>query len=146
MSDLTVPRILWQTAPYPERLEMIVDDVHYKDWALNLGNYEREVGGEGLTLRIRFQAADSSHDCEDCTPPVIFWIHDFEVPARVLDDESWTEWVFDCIMLAERHEAMEQFMVAGERVFYPAHSATSDMYKTKHVVHRKVLGDDPVPS
>lgn len=134
---------LWQVAPYPENLEMIVDDVDYLDWSLNLGIYEREVGGEGLTLRIRFPAADSN-DCEDCAPactqPVIFWIHDFEVPARVFDDASWTRWVFDCIMLAHRHEAMEQFRVAGEQVFFPAHHPTSDMYETKHIAHRRSIG------
>ena len=134
-------RTLWQAAPYPENLEMIVSDVDYKDWALNLGVYEREVGGEGLTLRIRFPAADSSQDCEICAPPeVIFWIHDFEVPARTLDDEHWQRWIFECIMLAERHESMEAFRVAGHRVFYPAHAVDADMYETKHTVHRRSIG------
>ena len=127
---------LWQTAPYPHNLEMIVDDVDYKDWSFTLDFYEREVGGEGLTLRIRFPAPDN------CDPDggIVFLIHDFEVPSRELDDESWAEWVFDCILLAERHESMELFTVAGERVFFPAHKATSDMYKTKHVAHRRIIG------
>lgn len=126
---------MWQTAPYPENLEMIVSDIDYKDWCFTLDTYEREVGGEGLTLRIRFPAPDN------CDPGVIvFLIHDFEVPARILDNESWQEWVFDCVMLAERHESMELFKVFGEQVFFPAHSATSDMYKTKHVVHRRSIG------
>ncbi len=128
--------MMWQTAPYPENLAIMVDDVDYKDWSLNLDFYEREVGGEGLTLRIRFPAQDT------CYPEngVVFLIHDFEVPARILDRESWQRWIFDCIMLAERHESMEQFCLAGERVFFPEHSATSDMYETKHVVHRRIIG------
>lgn len=128
--------LMWQTAPYPMNLQSIVDETGYKDWSLNLGYYEREVGGEGLTLRIRFAAVDN------CSPDgaVVFLIHDFEVPARVFDDETWSEWVFDCCMLAERHEAMEAFTIAGKRVFFPEHNATSDMYRTKHVKHRRSIG------
>lgn len=126
---------MWQMAPFPENLARIVPTITYKDWALNLDVYEREVGGEGLTLRIRFQAPDN------CQPDVVvFLIHDFEVPARILDDESWQRWVFDCIMLAERHEAMELFKVEGQQVFFPAHKQTSDMYETKHVAHRRSIG------
>lgn len=128
--------LLWQTAPYPHNLEKIIDEVDYHNWAFTLDTYQREVGGEGLTLRIRFPAPDHC----DPTGRVVFLIHDFEVPARTLDDESWQRWVFDCIMLAHRHEAMEDFHVAGRQVFWPAHSATSDMYETKHVVHRRSIG------
>lgn len=128
--------MLWQTAPYPHNLEEVVQRVGYKDWAINLEFYEREVGGEGLTLRIRFPAPDS----REPDGPVLFWIHDFEVPARILDDESWQKWVFDCLMLAEKHEAMEAFRVDGKQVFFPAHNPTSDMYETKHVVHRRSIG------
>lgn len=127
---------MWQTAPFPTNLELIVKGTTYQDWAINLGYYEREVGGEGLTLRIRFQAPDHS----DPDGAAVFLIHDFEVLARVLDDESWQRWVFDCIMLALRHEAMEDFRVDGERVFFPEHKSTSDMYETKHVVHRRSIG------
>lgn len=127
---------MWQTAPFPVSLQGIVESVVYKEWALNLGFYEREIGGEGLTLRIRLPAPDS----REPDGPVIFWIHDFEVPARVLNDEAWTKWVFDCVMLAERHEAMEAFFVNGEQVFFPAHDFTADMYETKHVVHRRSIG------
>ena len=116
VQEMNHHELLWQAAPYPENLKKIVDDVDYKDWSLTLDFYEREVGGEGLTLRIRFPAPDN------CDPngAVIFLIHDFEVPARVLDDESWQEWVFDCIMLAERHESMELFTVTGQRVLLPS--------------------------
>lgn len=127
---------MWQTAPYPDILKQIIDVVAYKDWSFTLDFYEREVGGEGLTLRVRFPAPDNC----DPTGRIVFLIHDFEVPARTLDTESWQEWVFDAIMLAERHESMELFTVSGERVFYPAHKSTSDMYKTKHVVHRRSIG------
>lgn len=128
---------MFQVAPYPHNLKAIVEGVGYlPDWSFTLGTYEREVGGEGLTLRIRFPAPDH------CDPagPIVFLIHDFEVPARVLDDESWAEWVLEAIMLAHRHEAMEDFTVHGKQVFFPAHSATSDMYKTRHVVHRRSIG------
>lgn len=136
MTDLVHPE-LWQRAPYPIALQKIVEESFYEpEWSFTLAVYEREVGGEGLTLRIRFPAPDN------CDPAgtIVFLIHDFEVPARTLDDESWAKWVFDCIMLAERHEAMEKFRVAGKQVFFPAHSATSDMYETKHVVHRRSIG------
>lgn len=127
---------MWQTAPYPENLKLIIADVAYRDWAFTLDFYEREVGGAGLTLRIRFPAPDN------CDPngAIVFLIHDFEVPARTLDDASWQEWVFDCIMLANRHEAMEEFRAGGQQVFWPAHNALSDMYKTKHIVHRRSIG------
>jgi len=127
---------MWQTAPFPTNLVTIVNETVYRDWSFNVDFYEREVGGEGLTLRIRLPAPDS----REPEGPAIFWIHDFEVPARILDDESWTKWVFDVIMLAERHEAMEAFRVNGVQVFFPAHDFTSDMYETKHVVHRRSIG------
>lgn len=133
---VTTAEQMWQTAPYPHDLVQAVDGVTYKDWALNLDFYEREVGGEGLTLRIRLPAPDS----RDPQGPAIFWIHDFEVPARVLNNEAWQKWVFDCVMLAERHEAMEEFRVGGKQVFFPAHDFTSDMYETKHIVHRRSIG------
>jgi len=133
---MTDQEVMWQTAPYPENLKIVVDDVDYLDWALNLDFYEREVGGEGLTLRIRLPMPDS----REPDGPAIFWIHDFEVPARVYDLPTWTRWVFDCIMLCHRHEAMEAFRVAGEQVFFPAHDVFSDMYETKHVVHRRSIG------
>lgn len=128
--------LMWQTAPYPVHLKKIVDETLYKDWSFTLDVYEREVCGEGLTLRIRFPAPDN------CDPngAVMFLIHDFEVPARTLDAESWMEWVFDCVLLAERHESLELFTVGGQKVFYPAHDALSDMYKTKHVKHRRTIG------
>lgn len=126
---------MWQTAPYPNALGRIIANLTYKEWAFTLDFYEREVGGEGLTLRIRFQAEDHA------TPGVtVFLIHDFEVPSRVLDEPSWQRWVFDCVMLAERHESMELFKVDGQPVFFPEHKSTSDMYETKHVVHRRSIG------
>lgn len=131
---------MWQTAPYPFELQRVVHDTRYNDWSFTLAFYEREVGGEGLTLRIRFQAEDNCPQDKDSPPPVFFLIHDFEVPARVLDTYSWQRWVFDCIMLVHRHEAMEQFVVDGSQVFFPEHKSTSDMYETKHVVHRRSLG------
>lgn len=127
---------MWQTAPYPHDLLAIVDKVAYRDWAFNVAVYEREVGGEGLTLRIRFPAPDT----RDPGGPVIFWIHDFEVPARTFDRIAWTRWVLDCIVLVHTHEAMEEFRVDGVQEFFPQHSATSDMYETKHVVHRRSIG------
>ena len=137
MTDLVNPE-MWQRAPYPVVLQNIVNNVHYLDWSFTLAFYEREVGGEGLTLRIRFQAPDH------CDPngAVVFLIHDFEVPARVLDTESWQRWVFDCIMLCHRHEAMEDFRVGNHQVFFPEHKSTSDMYETKHVVHRRSIGGE----
>jgi hypothetical protein len=116
---------------------MIVDDVDYKDWSFSLDNYARPGECEGLTLRIRFPERDT-YNTEG---PLVFWVHEFDVPARICDDETWTHWVFDCMMLAEKHEAMEQFFVAGERVFAPEHEVTRDLYNVKHVTHRIAIGD-----
>lgn len=132
---MTTTEQMWQTAPYPTKLKRIVAETEYKDWSFTLDYYEREVGGEGLTLRIRFQAEDHA------TPGVVvFLIHDFEVPSRILDVPSWQRWVFDCIMLAERHESMELFKINGHPMFFPEHKSTSDMYETKHVAHRRSIG------
>jgi hypothetical protein len=132
---MTMQEQMWQTAPFPHDLQTIVETVVFRDWAFTLDVYEREVCGEGLTLRIRFQAPDS------CNPDVaVFLIHDFEVPARTFDRVAWQRWVFDCIILCLTHEAMEEFRVDGEQVFFPAHASTADMYETKHVVHRRTLG------
>lgn len=132
MSD----RLMWQAAAYPANLAELVPLIEYKDWCFTLDTYEREVGGEGLTLRIRFPAPDNC----DPTGRVVFLIHDFEVPARTLDDYHWQHWVFSCVLAAERHESMEQFLVAGEHVFFPAHDALADMYEVRHTTHRRSIG------
>lgn len=127
---------MFQIAPYPHNLVELVIKTEYADWSLNVDTYEREVGGEGLTLRIRVPAPDSSAP----EGPAIFWVHDFEVPARTLSDENWMRWVFECIMACHRHEAMEAFTVNGTKVFYPDHDVMADMYETKHTVTRRSIG------
>lgn len=128
--------LLWQAAAWPHLLENVVGRVTYKNWSLNLGFYEREVGGEGLTLRIRFPAPDN------CDPDdrVVFLVHDFEVPARTFDNAEWQRWVFNCIVSAEQHEAMELFRVDDQQVFFPRHEATADLYHVVHVGHRRSIG------
>lgn len=51
--------------------------------------------------------------------------HQFEIPAAGIT----ARWVFDCVLLAELHEAGEFFEVDGFRPFYPNHQDEGSPYE-----------------
>jgi hypothetical protein len=50
------------------------------------------------------------------------------VPPTSWERTAWIRWVFDQILLVERHEAMEFYSVAGEKPFFPAHGPGRNPY------------------
>lgn len=55
--------------------------------------------------------------------------HQFPLPVDDdLDDRAFARWVFDCLLLAELHEAGEFFAVAGFRPHFPHHQDEGSPY------------------
>lgn len=53
--------------------------------------------------------------------------HMFEIPD-LADDHAAARWIFDCLLLVERHECGEFFAVDGGRPFYPHHQDEGSPY------------------
>lgn len=54
--------------------------------------------------------------------------HQFRIPA-LGSDREFSRWVFDCLLLCERHECGEFFQVDGRRPFMPHHQDEGDPYE-----------------
>ncbi len=50
------------------------------------------------------------------------------VPPAAYNERSWKRWLFEQILLVERHEAAEFFQVDGDRPFAPYHHDGNDPY------------------
>jgi hypothetical protein len=85
----------------------------------------RGQGSKGDTLVIYVTVLDSTDpERED----VIQVGHYFPVPPAAYNERSWRRWVFEQVLLVERHEAMEFFQVDGKPVYPPAHGPGNDPY------------------
>jgi hypothetical protein len=117
-------RLMAQAAPYPEILKSLVARCEYREgWRLMLGHVDRGQGSVGLTLSILIEAPDTYDPEQD-----IRVIHYFIVPAANYDERSWQRWLFDQLLLVERHEACEFFQIDGERPYAPNHGPGNDPY------------------
>lgn len=113
-----------QTAPYPHALASLVERLTYKaDWVFTLADVDRSQGSEGLTLCIRITMPDTYHP--DIPRGVM---HYMPVPPAAYDERSWRRWLFEQILLVERHEACEFFVIDGERPLAPHHGPGNDCY------------------
>jgi hypothetical protein len=122
---------LHQEAPYPHVLEGLVERVRYKEhWLFKLEDLDRGQGSKGLTLVIQRYGPDSY-------PPhgPLPVNHYFIVPAAAYNLRSWQMWLFEQILLVEKHEAMEFFQLADSpgsehvvRPFAPLHGPGNDPY------------------
>jgi hypothetical protein len=126
-----------QVAPYPTELLNLVQQCRYRaheGWSVRLAEINRDkdsegnVVGHGLTLVILTRGYDTYNP--DLGPNYSV-NHYFIVPAATYNLQSWTRWLLDCFIKVETHEAMENFVVAGERPFAPTHGPGDDPY----VVH-----------
>ena len=79
------------------------------------------VEGAVAYLEIKFPTIDStSHE------PLRFPLrHEFPVPAEPPAD-GWDRWLFERVLDAEHHEAMEFYEVNGTRPMYPDHGGGPD--------------------
>jgi hypothetical protein len=113
-----------QRAPYPQDLVDLVSMLKYRPgWRFNLSHQDRGQGSEGLTLDIIILAPDTYHPEQN-----IRVRHLMIVPSASYDRRSWRRWLFEQILLVERHEACEFFQIDGSRPYAPNHGPGNDPY------------------
>lgn len=118
------PRLMQQWAPYPNILESLVARCKYRPgWRLALSDRARGQGSVGLTLAVWIVAPDTYHPEKEITV-----VHYFIVPAAAYDERSWQRWLFEQLLLVERHEACEFFQIDEVRPYAPHHGPGQDPY------------------
>ncbi len=118
-----------QIAAYPTALATLVDDLTYKPkWVISLEDIDRGQGSQGLTLIVQTSTPDSYHP-----ERTVRVNHYFPVPPAAYVPDSWQRWLFEQILLVERHEAMEFFDVRGYRPFAPNHGPGHDPYTVREL-------------
>lgn len=129
--------IMCQEAPYPQVLADLVTRVRYKaGWNFSLRDLDRGQGSQGLTLVIHITGPDTYHPERQ-----ISVAHYMPVPPAAYDERSWRRWLFDQILLVERHEACEFFQLvtdggqrgAIDRPYAPSHGPGNDPYLIREV-------------
>lgn len=117
---------LTQKAPYPEVLHDLVRRLSYRpNWEVELESIDRGQGSEGLTLVITTCGYDSYHPERGQKYRVN---HFMPVPPAAYNEQSWRRWLFEQLLLVERHECCEFFRIDGKRPFAPHHGPGSDPY------------------
>ena len=124
-----------QVAPYPSELADLVSKCSYRaheGWVIDLvddlprdKDPDGNVIGHGLTLSVLTQGYDSYKPENGMTYRVY---HYFIVPAATYNRASWQRWLFDQLCRVELHEAMEHFIIGGERPLAPLHYPGADPY------------------
>jgi hypothetical protein len=118
-----------QEAPYPYALRALLNWLEYKQgWTFWLSDMDRGQGSAGLTLVITITTPNSYH------PPVMIRVaHLMPVPPAAYDERSWQRWLFEQILLVERHEACEFFSIDGDKPYAPSHGPGNDPYLVREV-------------
>lgn len=117
-----------QSAPYPAELAALVGELSYKDgWEFSLEHLDRGQGSAGLTLCILIACPDSY------TGRMTRVMHYFPVPPAAYDARSWRRWLFEQVLLVERHEAMEFFTITGDKPYAPSHGPGNDPYVVREL-------------
>lgn len=116
-----------QIAPFPETLAKLVAALDYKEWRFKLDNMDRGQGSSGLTLLIQIDCADTYNPQNEITIN-----HYMLVPPASYNEASWKRWLLDQVLLVERHEACEYFIIDGIRPFAPHHGPGNDPYIIWH--------------
>lgn len=118
-----------QVAPYPTILADLVKAMKYKaGWTFGLHHIDRGQGSAGLTLMIHITGPNSYHPEQSISVN-----HYMVVPAASYDVRSWQRWLFDQVLLVERHEACEFFQVDDGRPYAPSHGPGNDPYLIREV-------------
>lgn len=100
------------------KLSEVVAGLHYKPgWEFKL---------ETIRGEINLNVSTTTLDSYDLSIDDYHTSHLFALP--VLPPGDWRRWVFECIMLVEKHEAMEFYMIGGERPYAPIHSRAANRY------------------
>ncbi len=122
--------MITQTAPDPTALRSLVERISYKGgWRFSLiDNHDRGQGSKGLTLVITINVANSYE------PEMTILVdHYMIVPAASFDEASWKRWLFEQVLLVERHEAAEFFKIDDSRPYAPIHAPGNDPYVIREV-------------
>jgi hypothetical protein len=122
--------IATQESPYPHLLKFLVENLKYKKgWDFYLvDHYDRGQGSKGLTLQISIATPDSYHP-----EKMIRVNHLFPVIPAAYDRRSWQRWLFDQILLVERHEACEFFSILDDKPYAPSHGPGNDPYLVREL-------------
>jgi hypothetical protein len=131
-----------QAAPDPEPLRYLVERVSYRPgWTFRLADIDRGQGSEGLTLVITTCGYDSYHPERGENYRVS---HYMPVSPAAYDVRSWQRWLFDQLLLVERHECMEFFRIHDSpgsehavRPYAPSHGFGQDPYIVREIGTRE---------
>jgi hypothetical protein len=119
-----------QQAPFPHVLAGLVEQLTYREgWLFRLADIDRGQGSTGLTLVITTLGTDSYHP-EQTNYRVN---HYMIVPAAAYDERSWRRWLFEQLLLVERHECMEFFQIGDDKPFAPSHGFGQDPYLVREL-------------
>lgn len=111
-TDTPIEPLLMQEAPYPHVLQALVDSLAYRPgWTFRLRHVNRGQGSIGLTLVITTLGYDAYHPDRGESYRVD---HYMLVPPAAYNEASWRMWLFEQLLLVERHEAMEFFALAQD--------------------------------
>lgn len=115
-----------QEAPYPSELEELVSQLSYRPgWEFELVHIDRGQGSKGLTLIITTCGYDTYHPERGDHYRVN---HYMLVPPASYNRRSWRNWLFEQLLLVEKHECMEFFAIGGQRPYAPLHGPGNDPY------------------
>lgn len=145
MTDAIMTESMRQQAPYPNVLAGLVERLRYKaGWRFRLADINRGQGCGGLTLIITITGPDSYDTRREISVD-----HYMPVPPAAYDERSWRRWLFEQVLLVERHEAMEFFRFPvgpkydavtnahyaqpDERPYAPSHGPGNDPYLIREI-------------
>lgn len=107
------------TAPFPTMLQNLVSRLKYREWRFDLVEHDGSLCIDVLTKGI-----DSYNPDDDN-----YRVHHYmQVPPASYNEQSWRRWLFNQILLIERHEACEFFKIDGKRPYAPHHGPGNDPY------------------
>jgi hypothetical protein len=127
------PGFLSQHAPYPQALADLTARLRYRPgWDFRLEHLDRGQGSEGLTLVITTLGYNAYHPERGETYRVC---HPMPVPPAAYNEASWRMWLFEQLLLVEKHEAMEFFALAQDHNIAPDGTAEETLdrpYQPNH--------------
>lgn len=106
-------------------LEDLVSRITYKEgWHFRFEpNFDRGQDSRGPTVVIRIDVPNSY-----ASEQRFVVNHYMIVPDASYNVRSWRRWLFEQVLLVERHEAMEFFKIDESRPFAPNHGPGNDPY------------------
>jgi hypothetical protein len=107
----------------------VVAGVSYKPgWTFVLADVDRGQGCGGLTLLIGARVPNSLDPSGS-----VDVLHLMPVLPAAYNREAWEFWVFEQILMVERHEAMEFYRVNGQAPYFSDHGPGMNPYALRRV-------------